>query len=287
MLIAKDVSVLKKGKKILSDISLNIQPGEINCVVGRNGAGKSTLLRTLVGLESLLTGTVSYDGVDMLSSNRYYALWELGIMLSSNSFYGYLTCAQNLEIIQRYYGQTRFTIDEIIDLFHLVEYRNQKVYQLSSGTKQRLSLALSFINCPSLVILDEPFNSIDRENTKQIVKLIQQLNQTYNTAFLITSHSFDDVEILYSTLSILKKGQLINQTTRSVLEKLTFVRLRETALTITFEELNNLFPNAKRDDEFILLTTSSEQDVIGLVSTPTAIELQRKATPKDFYELFG
>ena len=287
MLSVRNVTVTKQGRHILNNNTLSISSGEIGCIVGRNGAGKSTLLRALVGIESLESGTVIYNDINLLSTDRYYALWELGIMLTNNSFYEYLTCQQNLEIVQRYYGKTRFTIEQTINLFGLADFRKQKVSRLSSGTKQRLSLALCFINCPALVILDEPFNSIDRENTRQIVKLIRQLNKEYNTAFLITSHSFDDVEALYSALFIMKDGQIVSELTRSELEKLTFIRLRESDLPISFEELFRQFPNARPEEDYILLTATPEQQVHQLANIAVAIDIQRPATPKDLYELFG
>ncbi len=287
MLSGKNISVIKQGRRILNDNTLDISPGDIACIVGRNGAGKSTLLRSLVGIESLENGTVTYNEIDLLSENRYYALWELGIMLNNNSFYEYMTCQQNLEIVQRYYGQTKFTVDQVIEMFGLVDFRKQKISRLSSGTKQRLSLALCFINCPALVILDEPFNSIDRENTRQIVKLIRLLNREYNTSFLITSHSFDDVQELYSVLFILKEGELINQLTRSELEQLFYIRLFEVFLLISFDDLVSRFPTARRDEDYVVLLAESGKDTQELVSIVSAIDIQRPATPKDLYELFG
>ncbi|GAB3972468.1 ABC transporter ATP-binding protein [Spirosoma terrae] len=287
MLDAQNITVRKQGSFILTDNSLQLRAGEICCIVGRNGAGKSTLLRALTGIEQLESGAVAYNDIDLLSADRYHALRDIGIMLSTNSFYEYLTCEQNLEIVQRYYGQTRFTVEQVMDLFGLKDFGKQKVSRLSSGTKQRLSLALVFINCPALVILDEPFNSIDQENTRQIVKLIRQLNKDYNTAFLITSHSFDDVGALYSRLCILKNGEIVSQLTRQELERLVFFRVRETELPITFDELIRIAPSAQRDDDDVLFVVSTDQQNHDFNKIAGTSSSQRPATPKDLYELFG
>lgn len=289
MLYFENVTIQKQRKFILSDINFSVLEGEISCVIGKNGAGKSTLLRTAIGLETVSHGIVKYKDINMLSEDRYYALWDIGVMLTVDSLYAYLTCEDNLKIIQRYYRNTRFSLDQVVDLFSLSEFRNKKVSKLSTGMKQRLALAIAFINCPNLVILDEPFNSVDRENTRQVVKLIRRLNQEYGTSFAITSHSFDDIESIYNSLNVLKDGKIAVSLSRSEVENLTFMKLDLNESDWTFNYLKEVFKNVVQDDgsAFLAIDLKNDDNREKAKLIERAIYVQRQATLKDIYEIFG
>ncbi|MCP9766631.1 ABC transporter ATP-binding protein [Lacihabitans sp. LS3-19] len=209
MLIAKGIELEKKGKIILKKLDISLNRGEIVCVAGSNGAGKSSFLKAISGVDKDTKGESVYQGINLLSPNRIKALEKIGFMLFPDAFYGYLTVRQNIQIYKNYYTNNFQSILEILSIFNIGSFSDQKVATLSAGQKQRLSIALAFVNKPDLLILDEPFNSIDRENTNEIIKTINFLNKEFNSTFLITGHGLNDLEKIYTRFMIVKKGEIV------------------------------------------------------------------------------
>ncbi|ADB41561.1 ABC transporter ATP-binding protein [Spirosoma linguale] len=214
MLKVDSLTVHKGEIDILSEVSFEINPSETVCMLGRNGAGKTTLLRAILGAEPIVSGQAIVQGYDMHRPERQHVLTDVGAAIYPNSFYSYLSALENLWITQRYYGVTRFSVDEMLHRFELYDVRQRPASQLSAGMKQRLLLALAFINKPTLLLLDEPFNAVDRDNTRFILQLLAELQREYQTTVLLTSHSLPDVETLYSRILLLKAGRLVADRTK-------------------------------------------------------------------------
>ncbi|QDK77074.1 ABC transporter ATP-binding protein [Spirosoma sp. KCTC 42546] len=214
MLTVDSLTVRKGEIDILLDVSFRVNPGETVCILGRNGAGKTTLLRAIVGAELTSAGQSVIQGCDMHQPERQKVLSDIGAAIYPNSFYAYLSAFENLRLTQRYYGVTRFSVNEILHLFELHEVGKRPANQLSAGMKQRLLLALAFINKPMLLLLDEPFNAVDRDNTRFILRLLAELQREYQTTVILTSHSLPDVEAFYSRILLLKAGQLVADRTK-------------------------------------------------------------------------
>ncbi|MBN8823134.1 MULTISPECIES: ABC transporter ATP-binding protein [unclassified Spirosoma] len=214
MLIVDTLTVRKGENDIVSEVSFEVKPGEAVCVLGRNGAGKTTLLRAVLGAEPVATGQSVIQGCNMHQPERQRVLPEIGAAIYSNSFYNYLSAFENLRLTQRYYGVTRFSVNEILHQFDLYDVQQRPANQLSAGMKQRLLLALAFINKPMLLLLDEPFTAVDRDNTRFILRLLAELQREYGTTVVLTSHSLPDVEAFYSRILLLKAGRLVADQTK-------------------------------------------------------------------------
>ena len=231
MITVNGLTVIKGKSIILKDIEFEVRSGETVCLLGRNGAGKTTLLRAMLGAEPLQAGQSLVRGLDMHQPERQQVLSDIGAAIYPNSFYNYLSAAENLLITQRYYGSTRFSLNEILERFELIEVSKRPASRLSAGMQQRLLLALSFINRPDLLLLDEPFNTVDRDNTKIILRQLSDLQREFNTTILLTSHSLPDVEVLYNRVLLLKAGRLVADTTKTDMLNI------QTSLTELYDQL--------------------------------------------------
>lgn len=209
MLQATGLRLEQKDKLILDGIDLAIGRGEIVCLTGPNGSGKTSLLKSLLGLYPRQPGSVTFNGIDLKGTGRHEALREIGTFLPPPALYPFLSGVDHLRIVQHYFGRTRLSVDKVLRLFRLEDVQHDKVKTYSLGMQQRLSLAMAFLNQPALLLLDEPFNAIDRNNTALILDLIRFLNETYDTSFLLTSHSLEDVEKIHTRFLVLHQGQLL------------------------------------------------------------------------------
>ena len=117
----------------------------------------------------------------------------------------------NLKIASRFYkNMEKYSIDEILDIVKLTEFKKEKVSKFSLGMKQRLALALALISKPELVILDEPTNGLDIEGTVAMRNLIIELATNKGITFFISSHLVHEIELMCNRVAIINNGQLIN-----------------------------------------------------------------------------
>ena len=137
------------------DISFKVYKGEVFGFLGPNGAGKTTVMKAITGLNTFKKGRVEILGFD-LKTQFEKALGKVGAIIETADAYEYMSAYYNLKIASRFYkNMEKYSIDEILDIVHLSEFKNEKVSKFSLGMKQRLALALALISKPQLVILDE------------------------------------------------------------------------------------------------------------------------------------
>lgn len=191
-----------------------VEKGEIVCIAGHNGAGKTSFLRCITQQEKRYLGSIEV----FENTQRTLVLQKIGAMLDPNALYNHLTAYENIDIIRRYYNFGRNVIEETLSLVALTEEKNKIVHYFSAGMKQRLSLGIAFIHRPELVLLDEPFNTLDPEAISNTRHLIKQLNQKYGTTFIITSHSLEEINKILTRLIIFKKGKIVFDANKQQLE---------------------------------------------------------------------
>lgn len=177
MIEVENVTKIVKGKKVLENIKLNFNKGELILLKGANGSGKTMLLRLLAGLISPTTGCVKKD------NNLTF-----GVIIESPTFFMQETAFYNLKYlanINKKIGDKE--INEFLKLFGLYENRNDKVKTFSLGMKQRLALCQAVMEDPDVLLLDEPFNAIDEKNLKLVYKLITDYKKR-KKLIIIASH---------------------------------------------------------------------------------------------------
>jgi ABC-2 type transport system ATP-binding protein len=201
-------------KQVLRQVDLTVAPGAIFGVLGPNGAGKTTLISILATLLRPDSGQAKVLGLDVV---REAALLKERINLAASGahFLWCMTVEDNLRFYGRLYGlggrALQDRIEKLLDLFGLAEYRAVTFERLSTGLKQRLSLAKALINDPELLFLDEPTSGLDQEMAHQIRQEILRLNGEMGVTMLLTTHNLREAEMLCTEVAFLKSGQLISE----------------------------------------------------------------------------
>jgi ABC-2 type transport system ATP-binding protein len=198
----------------LTDVSLEVFPGEACVIVGPNGAGKSTLFRVLTGLTTPTTGSASVMGFDV-DRNVRATRRLVGFMPADDRSLGLRhTCWQNLSFHGRLQGMERSTlnerIDETLDMVGLLHARDRAGVALSSGMRARLQLARALLHRPKVLILDEPTGTIDPVDAHRLLELIQRLTHEQQLAVLISSHRLEEIDALSDNVAFLDRGHLLH-----------------------------------------------------------------------------
>ena len=196
-------------KKILKNVSLKIEEGDILGFIGPNGAGKTTTIKLILGLQSITKGTVSINGYD-IQKNFTNAIEKVGAIVENPDMYMYLSGYDNLKLVANLYkGITKERIDKVVKLVKLENRRNDKVSKYSLGMRQRLGIAQAILHNPKLLILDEPTNGLDPEGIKEMRELLVKLAQEEKMAILISSHNLAELDNFCNKVCIIKNGEVI------------------------------------------------------------------------------
>ncbi|WEV51370.1 ATP-binding cassette domain-containing protein [Lactobacillus sp. ESL0731] len=187
MLIVDKLNVFIGHEKIVNQVSFNIKTGEVVGLIGPNGAGKTTIMKTVLGLTKF-TGEVKVNNKKVTETN-HYALANVGALIEHPAIYPFLTGRQNLEL----YSQQSSNMDYLIAVLEMNNYIDTKASGYSLGMKQKLGIAIAFLNTPQLIILDEPMNGLDIESTIKVRQLIYRYAKN-GTAFLISSHILSELQ---------------------------------------------------------------------------------------------
>lgn len=198
----------------LSNINMEVQPGDKVAFLGSNGAGKTTLLKLVGGLLYPSRGSITVNGYDTIKNNLA-ARKSVGFVLNEErSFYWRLTGLQNLEffgVLDNLYGQAlKEKTRELIGLVGLNDAANKLVAGYSSGMKQKLAIARGLLSDPDILILDEPTRTLDPIATEEIKDLIQKkVNQDKERVLLMATHSLEEAETLCNKACIMNKGRML------------------------------------------------------------------------------
>ena len=225
----------KRQKEALKGVDLQIEEKEIFGILGPNGAGKTTLLSILCTLLLPDRGNVSILGMDVLHDERQIRK-KVNIASGNANFLWSLTVKENLHYYGMLYGLTRKErekkVETLIDLFNLKEHRNIPFDELSTGMKQRLSLAKSLINDPEVLFLDEPTVGLDPDVSVRIREEILSIHKNRGMTVLLTTHNMKEAEYLCGRIAFLKEGKILTTGTAESLKRM--VRIGDT-LKIEFK----------------------------------------------------
>ncbi|WEV37258.1 ATP-binding cassette domain-containing protein [Lactobacillus sp. ESL0677] len=202
MLIVDKLNVFIGHDKIVNQVTFNIKSGEVVGLIGPNGAGKTTIMKTILGLTKF-TGEVKVNNQKVTETN-HHALANVGALIEHPAVYPFLTGRQNLEL----YSQQSSDMDYLITVLEMNNYIDTKASGYSLGMKQKLGIAIAFLNTPQLIILDEPMNGLDIESTIKVRQLIYRYTKT-GTAFLISSHILSELQKVMTRAILINNGQII------------------------------------------------------------------------------
>jgi len=202
----------KRQKEALKGINLQIEEREIFGILGPNGAGKTTLLSILCTLLLPDRGNVHILGMDGLHDGHQIRK-RVNVVSGNANFLWSLTVRENLHYYGMLYGligkERKEKVETLIDLFNLKEYRNIPFDELSTGMKQRLSLAKSLINDPEVLFLDEPTVGLDPDISIRIREEILSIHKERGMTVLLTTHNMREAEYLCGRIAFLKEGEIL------------------------------------------------------------------------------
>jgi ABC-2 type transport system ATP-binding protein len=176
----------------LDSISFTVLRGSVYCIAGPNGSGKTTLLNILAGISSSDTGALEVNGT-------------VGYCRQNPLLYSDLTVSQNISLFSEMLAAKKGQPERIISLLGLSEFSERKVGELSSGTKKKAELCISFLQDPDIFVLDEPTTGLDRKSSEELLSFIRK--STGGKTVILATHQLSDVEGLCTHLMVLKKGR--------------------------------------------------------------------------------
>jgi ABC-2 type transport system ATP-binding protein len=198
------------GRPVLSDVSFNIQPGEVFGYIGPNGAGKTTTLKILAGLIGGYEGSVTIGGADV-TKEREKAHLLIGYMPQSAGFQTWRTVEGALDSLAALSGLSteirKKRIPELLERFDLLDARAYKVKELSGGMTQKLGLVQALMHEPKLLVLDEPLEGLDPPS-RSLLKTIIRERRRAGTSVLFSSHILSDVQDIADRVGILHDGKI-------------------------------------------------------------------------------
>lgn len=192
----------------MDSVSFKVPAGSIYGFLGKNGAGKTTTLRLLLGLLTRQTGEIKIFDKD-IATHRLEILSKVGSLIEAPSFYAHLSARDNLRVLQKIFQCAKTRIDEVLEIVGLKHTGSKKAKQFSLGMKQRLSIAMSLLHNPELLVLDEPTNGLDPNGIIEMRELLSHLNKECGTTILVSSHLLSEVEKLITDLAILDRGRVV------------------------------------------------------------------------------
>ncbi|MBM6413253.1 ABC transporter ATP-binding protein [Lacticaseibacillus paracasei] len=202
-------------KQVLHQISFEIKRGHIVGLIGANGAGKTTIMKAILGITAF-DGDIQLDDQNITVDN-HSALEHVGAFIEYPGLYPYLTGREQLLLFAN--GPQRHErVNQTIEELHLAAYADVKTKKYSLGMRQKLGIALAFVNRPELVILDEPMNGLDPKATMALRQLIIR-KRDEGTTFLISSHILSELQKVADDVIIIDQGRLIIDATMSELLK--------------------------------------------------------------------
>lgn len=174
-------------KDLFNGVTFEINDGDFVVFSGSSGCGKTTMLNMIGGLEPLSAGKITVDGTDISKQKGKleYFRTKVGFLFQNFALVEHKTVKQNLELVRKK-NRSDTSIEQALEKVGLADKLNSKVYTLSGGEQQRVALARLMVKKCDIILADEPTGSLDKENAKVVISILQQLNDQGKTVILVT-----------------------------------------------------------------------------------------------------
>ncbi len=187
-------------------ISFSVKRGEVFGILGPNGAGKTTTLETMETLQKPTSGKITIDGLDTLSHQEQVKK-IIGVQLQSAGFYPELTLIDLLNLFASLYG-VKVSPTEILKQVDLLDKAKSYPVRLSGGQRQRFSIALTLINTPKIIFLDEPTTGLDPQARIHLWEMIEKINKR-GVTIVLTTHYMEEAQKLCQRVAIMDSGKIV------------------------------------------------------------------------------
>ncbi|HEW4834791.1 TPA: ABC transporter ATP-binding protein [Streptococcus pneumoniae] len=195
IIILKNIELKLKKTCVFQNLNFSCKPGEIIGITGANGSGKSILFKLIAGLYSPSYGEVLINGENIVPERKIPA--NLGALIEEPGFINYYSGFKNLQYLASIRGVVgNQEINDTLKIVGLYEQKDQKVKTYSLGMRKKLGIAQAIMENPSILLLDEPMNALDKSSVENMRTLFRKLSSEKGTTILIASHSEEDIRIL-------------------------------------------------------------------------------------------
>lgn len=196
--------------QVLKGVSLQVKQGDMCVIQGTSGSGKSTLLNCIGGLDTIESGSIKVDGIEIAGMKADelsdYRRDYLGFIFQFYNLVPNLTVRENIQVCE-YLTDQPLNMDELLEILGLTEHQNKFPAQLSGGQQQRCAIARALIKNPKLLLCDEPTGALDSKTSRDILILLEKINATYGTTMLIVTHN-NSIKNMVNQVVIVKDGQI-------------------------------------------------------------------------------
>ena len=210
----KDASFIQ----VLKGVSTGVERGRMCVIQGTSGSGKSTLLNCIGGLDTMDSGSVKVDGQEIFGLKpdalSDYRRDNLGFIFQFYNLVPNLTVRENIQVCE-YLSENPLDMDELLETLGLTEHQNKFPSQLSGGQQQRCAIARALIKNPKLLLCDEPTGALESKTSRDILILLEKINEKYGTTMLIVTHNNSIKNMVHQVLIVkdgLIKKDYLNET---------------------------------------------------------------------------
>lgn len=208
--LKKSFGTASNHTDVLKGISFSVERGEICVLLGPSGSGKSTLLNIIGGIDGSDSGYVSIGGEKTAEMNEKvltkYRRKHLGYVFQMYNLIPNLNVRENIEV-GAYLSDAPLDIDDLLHTLGLYEHRNKLPNQLSGGQQQRTAIGRAIVKNPDILLCDEPTGALDYKTSKEILKLIEEVNQKYGNTVIMVTHN-DAIKNMADRVIQLRDGQI-------------------------------------------------------------------------------
>jgi len=194
--------------QVLKGVTTSVERGQMCVIQGTSGSGKSTLLNCIGGLDTMDSGSVIVDGTELFGmknkSLAEYRRAKLGFIFQFYNLVPNLTVRENIQVCE-YLSDNPLRMEELLEVLGLTEHQNKFPSQLSGGQQQRCAIARALIKNPKLLLCDEPTGALDSNTSRDILALLEEINEKYKTTMVIVTHN-NSIKNMVHKVIYLKDG---------------------------------------------------------------------------------
>ncbi|QBL10388.1 ABC transporter ATP-binding protein [Rheinheimera sp. D18] len=212
MLNIQKVSIAYAKHNVVNNICFSLDQGQIGCLVGPSGCGKTTLLRAIAGFEPITAGSISLAGQAVSAADMLLApeQRQVGMVFQDFALFPHLNVADNISFGLRHSTKANKAakVKQLLQLVGLPDLAQRYIYQLSGGQQQRVALARALAPEPKVLLLDEPFSSLDAELREGLAREIRHILQQLNITAVMVTHDQNEAFAMADIVGVMQQGQL-------------------------------------------------------------------------------
>jgi iron(III) transport system ATP-binding protein len=217
MLDLNNISIAYDNKTVVSEVTFSLYSGEIGCLLGPSGCGKTSILRAIAGFEPVTQGDIALRGIQVASVDTHIApdKRKVAVVFQDFALFPHLNVAQNIAFgLHHSSGKEKAQrVDELLTLVGLPDIGERFTHALSGGQQQRIALARAMAVRPDLILLDEPFSSLDAELREELAQDIRRILKQAGTSALLVTHDQHEAFAMADKIGVLKAGNLLQWAT--------------------------------------------------------------------------